>query len=77
AMSRVHILLIKAAYKLSLTEKGDAIAETIISNLHTMRNSSDLSTTDKDVIRYTVRELKKIIRNPSILENLDTLMGKL
>jgi hypothetical protein len=57
-----------------INRKGDTIAETIILNLHTMINSSDVSTTDKDVIRCTMLELKKI-RNPSILENLDTLMG--
>lgn len=77
AMSWVHIPMIKAAYKVSLTEKGNAITEIIIKNLNEMILSGNLSGTDIEVIKYTVNELKQITNNTSILEKIEILIEKL
>lgn len=76
-MSWVHIPMIKAAYKVSLIQKGDAIVETIIKNFNKKITSKDLSAEDKDIIKYTVNELKEITSNATLLKDLGILMEKL
>ena len=71
--------MIKSAYKVNLIEEGNKIATTIVNNISKKIDKGNLTDRDIWLIRYTARELKKILanKNNELMKKIDQLIQKI